>query len=279
MTYKLLHIVLPLWLIVQSISGNSNRQPSGQDLNPADSSHISMTDESDRLMRLMGLKERLTYEAYYGFMKLGEAVVEQYQDTVYKGQRRRLLRTIVTSNPKLLFVGYKEERFHSIVTTNDTTVYDLYYWKDDVDDKKFKMERYEYDYRNGRVLAWKEKGGPDTLVLKGPSISGPAVIYHTRLLAGTGRTTRIPIFINQKQYQILMQDHRRTESIENSTFGRTHEQAWFVDGDAAFDGPFGFSGKFKGWVLKDRHENVPLEGHVKVWIGSIRVKLVKYETF
>src|SRR5690606_20127078 len=77
-------------------------------------SHASddLVEESDRLRRLVGLKERLTYEAHYGFMKLGEAVVEQYQDTVYKGQRRRLLRTVVTSNPKLLFVGYKEERFH-----------------------------------------------------------------------------------------------------------------------------------------------------------------------
>lgn len=265
MTYHLFQIFFLLWLIAQAFV--------------SDGSIDSRSDDSNRLKRLVGLKERLTYEAYYGFMKLGEAVVEQYQDTVYKGQRRRLLRTVVSSNPKLLFVGYKEEHFHSIVAHNDTTIYDLYYWKDDVDDKKLKIERFEFDYRNGRVIAWKEKGTPDTLSLKGPAISGPAVIYHTRMLGGTGKSTRIPIFINQKQYYISMQDHRRVETVENTTFGRTTEQAWFVDGDAAFDGPFGFSGKFKGWVLKDRHENVPLEGHVKVWIGSIKVKLTKYEIF
>lgn len=236
-------------------------------------------DDSARLKRLVGLRERLTYEAYYGFMKLGEAVVEQYRDTTYKGQRRRLIRTVVTSNPKLLFVGYKEEHFSSIIASNDTTVFDLYYWKDDVAGKKKKMEEYEYDYRNGRVIARKPKSKADTLRLRGPSISGPSVIYHTRLIAGTGKSTRIPIFINQKQHFISMKDYRRSEKVENSTFGNTHENAWYVDGDAAFDGPFGFSGKFKGWVMKDKYENVPLEGHVKVWIGSIRVKLVKYEKF
>jgi hypothetical protein len=236
-------------------------------------------DDSARLNRLVGLRERLTYEAYYGFMKLGDAVVEQYRDTTYKGQRRRVLRTVVTSNPKLLFVGYKEEHFSSIIANNDTTVYDLYYWKDDVAGKKKKQEEYEYDYRNGRVIARKPKAKADTLKLVGPSISGPAVIYHTRLIAGTGKSTRIPIFINQKQHFIDMKDYRRTEKVENTTFGNTHENAWYVDGDAAFDGPFGFSGKFKGWVMKDKYENVPLEGHVKVWIGSIRVKLVKYEKF
>lgn len=278
MTARLLQIILPLWLIVQSIGASDRLQPSNTDTARTYSTY-GHSEDSDKLKRLVGLKERLTYEAHYGFMKLGEAVVEQYQDTVYKGQRHRLLRTIVTSNPKLLFIGYKEERFHSIVSNNDTTVYDLYYWKDDVDDKKYKVERYDYDYRNGRVLAWKERSGPDTLELKGPAISGPAVLYHTRMLAGTGKSTRIPIFINQKQYYISMQDYRKTEMVENTTFGNLQENAWFVDGDAAFDGPFGFSGKFKGWVLKDRHENVPLEGHVKVWIGSIRVKLIKYETF
>jgi len=236
-------------------------------------------DDTARLNRLVGLRERLTYEAYYGFMKLGEAVVEQYRDTTYKGQRRRVLKTLVTSNTKLLFVGYKEEHFNSIIAKNDTTVYDLYYWKDDVAGKKKKIEEYEYDYRNGRVIARKPKTKADTLRLKGPSISGPAVIYHTRLIAGTGKSTRIPIYINQKLHHIDMKDYRRTEKVENTTFGNTHENAWYVDGDAAFDGPFGFSGKFKGWVMKDKYENVPLEGHVKVWIGSIRVKLIKYEKF
>jgi hypothetical protein len=120
-------------------------------------------EESARLNRLVGLRERLTYEAYYGFMKLGEAVVEQYRDTTYKGQRRRILRTKVTSNPKLLFVGYKEEHFNSIIANNDSTVYDLYYWKDDVAGKKKKVEEYEYDYRNGRVIARKPKSKTDTL--------------------------------------------------------------------------------------------------------------------
>ncbi len=241
--------------------------------------YIENIEESARLNRLVGLRERLTYEAYYGFMKLGEAVVEQYRDTTYKGQRRRILRTKVTSNPKLLFVGYKEEHFNSIIANNDSTVYDLYYWKDDVAGKKKKIEEYEYDYRNGRVIARKPRSKTDTLRLRGPSISGPAVIYHTRLIAGTGKSTRIPIFINQKQHFIDMKDYRRTEKVENTIFGNTHENAWYVDGDAAFDGPFGFSGKFKGWVMKDRYDNVPLEGHVKVWIGSIRVQLVKYEKF
>jgi len=233
--------------------------------------------EEANLKRLVALRERLTYRAYYGFLTLGDAVVEQYRDTTYKGQRRRLVKTIVKSNPKLLLAGNKEEHFTSIIASNDQTVYDLMYWKDDIDDRKFKMERYEYDYAGKKVTAWKDKGQPVVLPLAGPSISGPAVIYHTRLLAGTGKSTKIPIYINQKLHYILMKDHKRTEKVENKTFGRTHEEAWYVDGDAQFDGPFGFSGKFKGWVLKDRHENVPLEGHVKVWVGSIKVVLVKYE--
>lgn len=232
-----------------------------------------------KLEKLVGLKERLTYEAHYGFMRLGQAVVEQYEDTTYEGQKRRMIRAVITSNPKLLFVGYKEEHFHSIIAHDDTTVYDLYYWKDDIDDREFGAEHYRFDYEAGHVLTWKFDGEPDTLDLDGPAVCGPAVLFRTRLLAGTGRSTKVPIYINQKRQYISMFDHRRTERVENTTFGNETEEAWFVDGDAAFDGPFGFSGKFRGWLKKNGQANVPLEGHVKVWIGSIKVKLVKYETF
>ncbi len=236
-------------------------------------------DVDPKLARLMGLKERLTYEAHYGFVRLGEAVIEQYRDTTYQGQKRRTIRAVITSNPKLLFVGYKEERFHSIIAHNDTTVYDLYYWKDDVDDREFGVEHYRFDYDAGHVLTWKFNGEPDTLEVDGPAVCGPAVLYRTRMLAGTGKSTKVPIYINKKRHYVVMSDHRRSERVENTTFGNTTEEAWFVDGDAAFDGPFGFSGKFRGWLKKTGHGNVPLEGHMKVWIGSIKVKLVKYEVF
>ena len=53
-------------------------------------------------------------------------------------------------------------------------------------------------------------------------------------------------------------------------------ETYYGEGESTIDGPFGFRGSFKSWYLAD-DLRVPLEAHVRVWLGNVRIKLIDYK--
>jgi hypothetical protein len=228
------------------------------------------------IKELWHTKERFQYSVKFGFIRIGTVTLELMPDTVFDGLKCRYVRTIIKSNPAIPFIGNKEKHFNSLMVKNDTVPYTLMYWTDDVAAKHMKTEVYHLDYRKSMVYTFLNGKPADTLDLTSPSICGPAYFYLTRVYAGTDKQITTPIYIDQKEDKIVMDNSSEIEDIKSPAFPDDKVKSFVSRGRAGFDGPFGFSGRFTAWYAADSLR-VPVATNVKVWLGNVRVRLIKYE--
>ncbi|HCI69089.1 MAG TPA: DUF3108 domain-containing protein, partial [Balneola sp.] len=103
------------------------------------------------------VKETFLYEVKYGFLKLGWVEVELLSDTLYNGITSKHLVTEIRSNSRIPLVGKELDLFHSLFFINkDGIPVTSYYWKDNVDEDKYKEIFYEFD-RIENVVRYKEE--------------------------------------------------------------------------------------------------------------------------
>lgn len=225
---------------------------------------------ADELLRW---SEEFTYEVKYSFFKLGTVRVV-IEDTLYKGEKAWELSGIITSSG-IPFVGKEENHYNSIFRIENGTPKELVYWKDDYDDEKLNEDRYVFDYDLNNVYAFREGEILDTLDLEQPATSGPLVFMFSRMLAGSQTDNQLFIYLDEKKGTIDMDHTGRQEMREYDAFEQP-VNSYYSEGDADIDGPFGFRGRFKAWFGTDSLR-IPLEAHVKVWLGNVKVRLIDYK--
>lgn len=223
---------------------------------------------------LMQWKEVFTYEVKYGFLKLGKIRTEVVRDTLHRGEKVWWLRTIITSNHRIPFVGKEENHYNTFFVVADTLPHTVLYWRDNVDEEEFNDERYEFDYVNSRVYVSMEGEPVDTLKLEEPSSSGQLVFYYSRLFAGTDREYRLPVYLEREKGYINGKNYSEISRRDYEAFGEPVE-TFFSEGDADIDGPFGFRGSYKAWYVAD-DLRIPAEAHARVWLGNVKVRLIEY---
>lgn len=248
-------------------------------------SDAGISNDSIPLVRqLWKVREHLVYSVRYSIFNLGTVTVDVLHDTTYMGKRYRYFRTRIKSNPSLPFVGDKEEDFYSLMAHNDTIPYEVLYWNNDVDDHIRFESLYKLRYDLGKVYTFKRKksDGPliagDTLPLNQPSICGPAFFYLSRIYAGTHENVSVPIYINQKKDSIQLYNDGKQDQMQIDAFGKQPIKVFESSGDAGFNGPFGFHGKFTAWFAEDSL-HVPVATNLHVWIGNVKVRLKSYAAF
>lgn len=227
--------------------------------------------------RLWKAKETFKYNVKYSFFDLGTIWVHFDRDTLYRGHYYRLARVIARSNPGLPFVGNKEDHFTSFIAKNDTMFYDTYYWKDDIDEHVMKKDLYILNYKEGKVFTFKKGEAKDTLNLDKPSMCGIAYFFFTRIYAGSGKTETVPVYIDRKESSITLHSSTKKELIDNAAFPGGKVPAFVSTGEARFDGPFGFKGKYKAWYTTDP-KRIPVQAYVRVWLGNVKIRLVSYSS-
>lgn len=235
-------------------------------------------DQSERpptMEELVEWKEVFTYKVKFGFFKLGEVQTEIVRDTTHQGERVWWLRTIITSNSGIPFVGEEENHYNTFMVETDSTPYTKLYWRDNVDEDEFESEVYEFDYENEKVYI-SENGSPvDTMEVTEPSSSGQLVFYYSRLFAGTDKNYRLPVYLEREKGYINGTNSPDIEKRDYDAFDDPVE-TFYSEGDADIDGPFGFRGKYKAWYIAD-DLRVPAEAHAKVWLGNVKVQLIDYK--
>lgn len=227
------------------------------------------------LSDILQWKEVLTYEVRYSFFKLGEVRTEVVRDTLHDGRRVWWLRSIIRSNSSIPFVGREENHYNSFIVAGDSMPYTELYWRDNVDEEEFNDSRYDFDYEAGKVYVTEMGEEPDTLELDEPSSSGQLILLYSRLFAGSNRSYRLPVYLEREKGEILGYNSRRTTMREYEAFEGPVE-VFHSEGDADVNGPFGFRGKFEAW-FRDDPLRVPVEAHVKVWLGNVKVRLIDYQ--
>ncbi len=232
-------------------------------------------DRPPTMEELLEWKEVFTYKVKFGFFKLGEVKTTIIRDTTYQGQKIWWLRTVITSNSGIPFVGEEENHYNTYMVETDSTPYTKLYWRDNLDEDEFEAEVYEFDYEKEKVYISENMSPVDTLSLTEPSSSGQLIFYYSRLFAGTNQDYRLPVYLEREKGYI---DATNSTKIEMRDYEAFEEpvKTYFSEGDADIDGPFGFRGKFKAWYIAD-DLRVPAEAHAKVWLGNVKVQLIDYK--
>ncbi len=228
------------------------------------------------IQQLKEVNERFTYEVRYGFLRLGNVQVYLKGDTIYHDTEAIHVVTEMVSNRRIPLIGYKETHYHNFLAWNDTIPYGLRFWQNSLHHEMEERYVYDFDYNAGKVFSFEEGEPVDTLELDRPADSGPAVMYYSRLFAGTDRHTSYPIYIDHEKSQVRMHFTSQKESYNSPAFPDEDVKAYYMSGNAEFEGPFGFSGDFTAY-FKDDILRIPLEARVSIWLGSVRVRLVEYE--
>ena len=224
---------------------------------------------------LLKWHEIFTYEVRYSFFKLGEVKVEIVSDTLYSDKKSWHLKTIITSNSGIPFVGEEENHYNSIFRAVDSTFKVQKFWTDNVDEEEFRDSEYIFDREQQKVYAYEIDQPRDTLALEEPASSGHIIFYVGRLAAGTDSEVRVPIYLNREKKYMTVTNTTKTEKREYDAFPDEVE-TYYSKGKTNIDGPFGFSGEFEAWYLTD-DLRVPVEARVKVWLGNAKIKLIEYK--
>jgi hypothetical protein len=227
------------------------------------------------MQELLEWKEQLTYEVKYSFFKLGEVQTEVVRDTTYQGEKLWWLRSKIISNPGVPFVGKEVNHYNTFFVTTDSLPHTRLYWRDNVDEEEFNAERYDFDYEAEKVYLSKGGEATDTLDLEGPATSGQLILLYGRMFAGTDQSYQLPVYLEGEKGMIEVSNSPKSEMREYDAFDEP-VKAYYSQGDANIDGPFGFSGEFKGWYMAD-DLRIPLETHAKVWLGNVKLRLIDYQ--
>jgi hypothetical protein len=224
---------------------------------------------------LMNMQEYFRFEVRYGFMRLGETEVYIVKDTLFRGYEAKLVKAVIRSNPSLPLVGYKEVHYYSILAWNEREPYGLRFWTNNLHKGVDESTLYDFDYDNGWVFTF-ENGEPvDTLELVQPADSGPALFYFSRPFSGTNEIVQYPIYVEHEKGMVTIRNFDRVERMQSPAFDNRNIDVYYSEGDADLQGPFGFKGQYKAWH-KTGSMRIPIEAHVSVWLGNVRIRLVEY---
>lgn len=225
---------------------------------------------------LKNVNERFTYEVRYGFLRLGNVHVYVKRDTLYRDTPAVHLVAEMVSNRRLPIIGNKEVHYHDFMAYNDSIPYGLRFWQNKLHDNEMERYLFDFDYEAGLVYSFEEGVEIDTLALDGPADGGPAVMFYSRLFAGTDTFKSYPIYIDHEKSEIEMDFSNKKEPYESPAFPDEEVEVYNMTGNADFDGPFGFSGEFTARYKDDKYR-IPLEAKVSIWLGNVLVRLIEYE--
>jgi hypothetical protein len=232
-------------------------------------------DQPPTTQMLMDARETFEYEVRYGFFTLGWVDVELLPDTTYSGETVHHMRTRIRSNSKIPFVGNRIVNYESLFSFNDDWFYSHEFWRDDINDEVYDKLRVIFDRSEDLTYFFDEGEPTDTLALEEPASGGDIVFYYSRMFAGIDEPYELPIYIEGEKSYLTASSSPETEKRSYDAFDEDVE-TYFSEGTTDADGPFGFSGKFKSWFLTD-DLRVPVEAHVKVIFGNVKVRLISYQ--
>jgi len=229
--------------------------------------------------KLLHSKEIFRYDVHYGPFLLGHVDISEIKDTVYRGEHSFYYKMIMHSNPKLWFVGNKEEHHFAVFQSYQKKSYGLLFWSDDIDSKIKEEVKIAPDYKqNITVTEFRDKYQnyrKKDIPLTPYALVGPDIFLFTRFFAGKDTLVNSPIYVDSLSETISLDYKSKQEKRFYPAF-KDSIKATRMYGDAPFEGPFGFKGKFVSWFGSDEYR-IPLEAHADVWIGAVKIKLVSYQ--
>lgn len=225
---------------------------------------------------ILSAGEWFRYEVSYGFFTLGWVEVSILPDTMYNGRVHHHLLTRMISNDRLPLIGYERDEFHTFFYVNEEGLpVSSLFWKDNVDEEQWDEIVYRFERETEQVFYKEEDETTGILSLIEPATAGHIVFVYSRLFAGGGTNTELPVYVSKKLGYL---DFDHSSATEMRTYEAFEEPiATYKTNGRTVDivGPFGFSGRFVAFFGQD-DLRIPLEARVKMFLGSAVVKLIEY---
>lgn len=224
---------------------------------------------------MIDAREEFRYEVTYGFLTLGWIDVRLLPDTTYQGEKAYHLQTVMESNNKIIFVSKSLVSYENLFQYNEKWPYSFIFWRKDLHDDEPDRARIEFD-RDSSMVRFYERGEfMESLDLEEPASGGDIIFYYSRMFAGIDTPYKLPVYIENELGYVTSESSKNTAMREYEAFDEPVE-TYLSEGYADINGPFGFRGNFKSWFTTS-DLRVPVEAHVKVIFGNVKVKLISYK--
>jgi hypothetical protein len=225
--------------------------------------------------------EELTYEARWWFIKLGTIrtrVVSEYSEN---NSRRYNCTAYIDSYSGIPFVN-----LHAIFHTSmDGECYSYSFTQREKEENNWEILLYKYDRTNNVIFV--EKGTADsdtsdvmmiekidTVAVDTRTQDGLSLLYFARANVKSQIPFTVPTMIRENQGATVLNFPGKRTSVEIDAVNYPVDVIEF-DGDAKFNGIFGFNGPFTGWFSNDTAQ-IPINAKTSVIIGSITIELIRW---
>lgn len=232
-------------------------------------------DEPPTMEMMLEAREVFEYEVRYGFFTLGWVDVELLPDTTYNGQKAYHLRTTMRSNSSVPLISKSIVNYENLFQYNEKWPYSFEFWRDDIHDEEYDRVRIIFDRDSSKVHFYERQEFQTSLDLVEPASGGDIIFYYSRMFAGLEEPYRLPAYIENELGYVEARSSSETEMRSYEAFDEDIE-TYMSEGVADINGPFGFRGRFKSWFSTD-DLRIPVEAHVKVIFGNVKVRLINYE--
>ena len=116
----------------------------------------------------------------------------------------------------------------------------------------------------------------DTLRLKSvPIQDGLSILYFARANIRSGREIRVPTVVYGKQGMTRFHFQATTDFEEIEAVKDKKIRVILLEGNAEFEGIFGFTGDFKGWFSDDAAA-IPIKAELSVLVGTVKIELTQW---
>lgn len=257
-------------LQAQSESGIRSDLPVDVDLTP-------VAGHPPDMETLASVRERFLFDVRFGFLDLGDVEVTITPDSSYDGNRSVHIRTVMTTNHRLLFVGRREVHYQSFSGYTSDWPFSYVFWRDDVHDEEYESSKIIFDRESGFARFFEEGEETEEVPLEEPASGGDIIFLFSRMFAGTDSTYSMPVYIDDEVGSVRADNSAAVEMRSYDAFPEPVE-TYYSEGYADIDGPFGFTGNFKAWFATDSLR-IPVEAHARIIFGNVRLLLKEYERY
>ncbi|MGC8594210.1 MAG: DUF3108 domain-containing protein [Candidatus Kryptoniota bacterium] len=224
---------------------------------------------------MMNPGEELTYEVSYLFLKIGAVKFKFLGEGQYDGRDVYRMAAYINSY-NVPFVN-----MHAIFeTTVDKDNFKCYYTRGlQKESYGWSFVTQKFNYRSGRIIY--EQGINDSITkqiyfpLDKNYTDGVGFIYYLRKLFSLSNGGRfsydVPIMVDTTRSDIKFTLNKKREACEIDAYGYPID-SYYLDGRIGFQGFFGVTGYFEGWIANDP-ASIPIKGKVKVLLGSVLIQL------
>jgi hypothetical protein len=222
------------------------------------------------------LGEELTYKVKWAFIRLGTLRLHICDTLSISNQKVYHIKCYIDSNPTLFFVNY-----HTVAETFFTKNFEVHYFSYIEEDEgiTYKAE-YTLDRLQGLVsIQLTDTTNADNTIGKvipfsGNVQDGTSLIYYARAHAGETETHTVPYLADESQDVVSIDFQGKGDLVKVGAF-QNKLPTYYLEGMVYNKGIAGLSGDFKGWFSAD-DRRLPLIAKMKVFIGSVSLKLEKY---